>query len=287
MSLKAEWKKIETRWKAWWAEVKRSLLAEGVAARGDGGGAAGDEPVAAAELPSPSLASCWEGTNAQTRHMNELSHKFTDEQVAARLDWAVQRGCNTVHWFLVNKGDGEGAGYSIYGGAPTLGRIDEGAVARMEARCKMALRKGLSVALWLLADDSGDWVATLLGNPGQFAEDVAKSGLLKYASCVVLGLEMDEAKEGSWSGLAKAVRGVWGGKVGVHHRPGHSEYAGLGDIFFLQTQEKPSASEVASAVQKARKSTGKPVVMFELARNPQRGLCEAALAAGAVGVGNW
>lgn len=276
MSFKSEWRKIEALWKAWWREFKGKLVADDPA-----------ESAAAPELPNPSLASCWEGENAETRHMNELSHKFTDEQVSSRLDWAVKRGCNTVHWFLVNQGDGEGSGYSIYGGAPKLGHLDEAAVARMASRCQMARRKGLAVVLWLLADDSGDWISPILANPGQFAKDVERSGLLRHASCVVLGLEMNETKGGNWSGLAKAVRGVWQGSVGVHHTNGQGTYSGLGDIVFWQIERKQSAAAVANAVQKARKSTGKPVNMFELERHPARELCEAALSAGAVGVGNW
>lgn len=168
-----------------------------------------------------------------------------------------------------------------------MGRLDESAVERMARRCRMAIRKGLSVVLWLLADDSDDWVKTVLGNPGQFAADLAASGLLRYASCVVLGLEMNETKGGNWSGLASAVRKVWEGPIGTHHTNDVGTYAKLGDLVFWQVAKGTSAAGVASAVQKARKSTGKPVVMFELARNPQRALCEAALAAGAVGVGNW
>ena len=186
MSLKSEWKKVE----AWFRNVRIAWKSGGAkaaaeAARNVGVGTAGG-------LPNPSLASCWEGKNASRRHMNELSGKMGDEEVAARLDWAKGRGCNTVHWFLVNQGDGEGAGYSIYGGAPTLGRVDEGAVARMARRCEMARERGLAVVLWLLADDSAKWNKSILGNPGQFAADLAATGLLKHASAVVLGLEMDE-----------------------------------------------------------------------------------------------
>lgn len=296
MSIKREWRRLEKRVKAWWEEFKRThLVADDPRETVDGRPVEGtpapqsetDGAVEALALPNPSLASCWEGNNAEVRHMNELSAGFSDGQVSERLDWAVKRGCNTVHWFLVNKGDGEKAGYSIYGSKPTLGKLDESAVERMARRCRMAIRKGLSVVLWLLADDSDDWVKTVLGNPGQFAADLAASGLLRYASCVVLGLEMNETKGGNWSGLAAAVRKVWEGPIGVHHTNDVGTYAKLGDLVFWQVDKGTSAAEVEKAVQNAMKSTGKPVFMFELARNPQRGLCERALAKGAVGVGNW
>lgn len=301
MGIKSEWKKVETWWKAWWGKFKRAHIVAEDPDEGTGyeypygaeKGEAAEKPKdeapsveSPAALPKPSLASCWDGENAKVRHMNELSHKFTDEQVKERLDWAVKRGCNTIHWFLVNKGDGEGAGYSIYGGAPTLGRVDEAAVARMEGRCKLALRKGMALVLWILADDSGDWLSTLLKNPDQFAADVAKTGLLKYASCIVLGLEMDEAKGADWAGLAAAVRRVWGGTVGTHHTSGRSDFAKLGDVVFWQ-MEKAGPSAVAAATKKALASTGKPVFMFELDRQPNRACSQAAIDAGAEGVGNW
>lgn len=292
MSIKSELKKIETRLRAWWNKfVERHIVAPAPYDTADvsvvTNPATGHSP-AAGDLPNPSLASCWEGSNAQTRHMNELSGKFSDEQVAARLDWAKGRGCNTVHWFLTNQGDGEGAGYSFYGTEPKLGSIDEAAVTRMAKRCEMALARGLAVVFWLMADDSSKWNKKMLANPGQFAADLKKTGLLKYASCVVLGLEMNEYMGSSQANaLAAAVRGVWSGTVGTHHTSGKSTFAGLGDIVFWQVDPGKSASQIKSAVTSAKKSTGKPVVMFELARNPNRDLSKAALEAGAAGVGNW
>ena len=57
-------------------------------------------------------ASCWQGQNAGTRHMNILSPKFSDAVFRDRVKWAKARGCNTLHLFLINKGDGEGSGYT-------------------------------------------------------------------------------------------------------------------------------------------------------------------------------
>ena len=291
MSLKAEWKKIETRWKAWWGKFKAAHL---VAPDPNDGALASihDEfykwGYRATKWPEVSKASCWEGKNASVRHMNTLSPAFSDEQAADRFQWAVDRGCNTVHLFVANQGDGEGSGYSIYGGAPTLGKVDSEAVARMARRISAARGKGLAVCLWLMADDSSKWNKTLLSDPARYAADLKSSGLLDVADAVCLGLEMDEYMSSSQAQtLAAAVRGVYFGPVGTHHTSGKGTFAGLGDIVFWQIEPGKSAAEVASATQKAKKSTGKPVVMFELARNPARGLCEAALAAGAAGVGNW
>lgn len=279
MSLKAEWKKIETRWKAWWAEFKRKHIVAD-----DPNDPA---PASVSGWPTPSRASCWDGKNASKRHMNTLSPAFSDEQAADRFQWAADRGCNAVHLFIANQGDGEGAGYSIYGGAPTLGSPDSGAVERMARRLRAARGKGLSVALWLLADDSSKWNAALLAAPERYAADIKRSGLLDYADCVVLGLELDEyAKKPQVETLAAAVRGVWSGPVGTHHTSGKAPFAGLGDLLFWQMEPGQSADAVKRSVA-AAKAFGKPVVAFELARSPARDLCEAAFAAGAVGCGNW
>ena len=271
MSWKSEWKKVEAWWKGLWEKA---------------GAATGLAPTGGT-WPATSLASCWEGKNAEKRHMNTLSPKFTDEEAERRFRWASERGCNTVHLFVCNQGDGEGSGYSIYGGAPVLGKVDKEAAARMERRLRTARKLGLSVALWLMADDSAKWNRTLLGNPRQYAADLKASGLLGLACCVVLGLEMDEYMSAAQAqALAAAVREVWSGKTGTHHTSGKGTFAGLGDVLFWQTKTGLSAQEAkAQTAQAAR--FGRPVVMFEMARQPARGLCEAALEAGAAGVGNW
>ena len=290
MSIKSELKKLERRLKEWWYGVARRVETETKKAetKVEATVAEATGTMAPTELPNPSLASCWEGQNAGKRHMNELSPHFTEGQVSDRLDWAVNRGCNTVHWFVTNQGDGEGAGYSIYGtGTPTPGKVDAGSVERMKRRIAMARKKGLAVVLWLLADDSSKWNKVLLASPKAFAEDLKHCGLLDDAVAVVLGLEMDEYMSSSQAqALAAAVRGVYSGKVGTHHTSGKGTFAGLGDILFWQTKTGLSEAQIRAQVVQA-KGFGKPVVMFEIARNPQQGLCKAALAEKAIGVGNW
>ena len=290
MSIKKEWQKLRARLKAWW-ELNIAADDPDEANAGTGyeypWGASNphDELYRVPELPVPSLASCWEN-GAKKRHMNLLSFAFTDDQVESRLDWAAKRGCNTVHFLLCNQADGEGAGYNIYSGEPSFGKPDAGSVSRMLKRIGMARKRGLAVVLWLLTDDSERWNKAILAAPERYVADLKLSGLLDYADAVVLGLEMDETKDGNWAGMARAIRGVYHGKIGTHHRPGHSEFAALGDLFFLQTSDSPSVNTVKSAVSNAKKH-GKPVVAFELAREPRRDLAQAAIDAGAVGVGNW
>ena len=289
MSIKSEWKRLERRLKEWWAELSRRVQAETRKAETKAEAAAEDAEGSAAPagLPSPSLASCWEGSNAQTRHMNVLSFAFTDETVEKRFDWAKKRGCNTLHLFLCNQGDGEGSGFNIYGGTPSIGAPDQYSVARMANRIALAKQKGFSVVLWLMSDDSKGWNSVLLANPEKHADDLKRSGLLDLADAVVLGLELNEyANESQVAALAKAVRGVYAGKIGTHHTAGHADFAKHGDLLFWQTATGLDAEAVKRSVE-AAKNYGKPVVAFELARNPQRELAQAALDAGAVGVGNW
>lgn len=291
MSIKSELKRLERRLKEWWAGLAGRVQTETrkVETKVESTVAEVTGTMAPTELPNPSLASCWEGQNAGTRHMNELSPHFTEGQVSDRLDWAVNRGCNTVHWFVTNQGDGEGAGYSIYGtGTPTPGKVDAGSVERMKRRIALARKKGLVVVLWLLADDSSKWNAVLLANPKAYAEDLKHCGLLDDAAAVVLGLEMNEyvKDRATAKALADAVRGVYGGKIGTHHTSGDATFSGLGDLLFWQTGTGLDEAAIKRSVERA-KQHGKPVIAFELARNPQRKLAQAALDVGAVGVGNW
>lgn len=221
-------------------------------------------------------ASCWDGKNAAHRMMNILSPYFPEDEFRARVRWAEARGCNTLHLFLVNKGDGEGAGY----------RVTDAATAKlMEKRIVWARKRGLGVVLWILADDSNAWAKEVFANPDATVD--AARPLLKHASTVVLGLEMDEyGSPQDWQRLKDALRRRYSGRIGTHHTSGHAGYAGLGDILFYQIDPGRNAAQVASAT-KAALNVGKPVNMFELERHPARELAQAALDAGAFGVGNW
>lgn len=114
-----------------------------------------------------------------------------------------------------------------------------------------------------------------------------KHGWLKLASTIVVGLEVDEY----WSSSQVAahiatIRRHYKGKVGVHHTSGKAAYAPHADILFYQVSPGKSASQIAAETRKALAS-GRPVNFFELDRHENRPLSEAALAAGAYGVGNW
>lgn len=235
-------------------------------------------------------ASCWDGANANVRYMNILSPHMSNSEFESRIKWTLKRDCNCLHLFVCNKADGEYAGYSIYGygdTTPFSRKQDNAIVKMMTKRVKYARRKGLGIVLWLLADDSTAWNRALLANPTQYAKDLDGTGLLAYASTVVLGLELNEYSSAAQvSALSTAIRKVYKGKIGVHHTSGSVAFANLGDILFYQTNPGLNAEQIAGSSAKAL-ATGKPVNYFELARNPQRELSQAAISAGCFGVGNW
>lgn len=234
-------------------------------------------------------ASCWGGTNASVRVMNALSPKMPEAVFRERVAWTKGRGANTIHLFLVNKGDGEYAGYSPWGvgKGPSAGATDADTVKRMLERIAYCRGQGLAVVLWLQADDSADWARALASNADRCVARIAEAGLLASASTVVAGLEMDEYWNATHArAVVAAIRACYSGKVGTHHTGGKTTFASLGDILFYQVAPGRSAAQIKADTAAAKKC-GKPVNFFELARGPARDLCEAALTAGAFGVGNW
>ena len=222
-------------------------------------------------------ASCWDGRDAGTRHMNNLSPKLSGNDYRKRVEWALQRGCDTVHYFLANERDGELSGYWAHENAElSRGRI------------RYARLHGLAVVLWLVADDSRGYASRIFSDPDGYVSKIAKAGLLKDCSIVVLGLEMTEyGDRAQWTALRDALKRHWSGPIGVHHTSGRLDYADLGDIVFDQLE--PSAATpaaIAARIAKIRKA-GKAANGFEYSRSPDRSKAQAALDAGAAGCGNW
>lgn len=234
------------------------------------------------------LASCWGGTNASKRMMNVLSPKMPEATFRDYVSWMRGQGANTAHAFLCNKGDGEYAGYSPWGVGvgPGPGEPDPKTVVFMNGRIDYLLAQGLAVVVWLVSDDSKDWAAALAKNASTCLRWIADDGLLGGVSTVVLGLEMDEYWSSSEAkAVAAATRKVWDGKVGTHHTGGKATFASLGDLLFYQVDPGRSASQIKSDTAAALRH-GKPVNFFELDRGPNKTLAQAALDAGAFGVGN-
>lgn len=232
-------------------------------------------------------ASCWNGSNAQQRMMNILSPAFTDAKFAQYRDWMLSIGCNTAHVFLSNKADGEGGGYCVYG-ASWSWKVDAATVKLMRERMADLRAHGLAVVVWLFADDSGVWNEVAKKDFPRYCADLQEVGLLGQASIVVAGLELNEYySSGEVAALCAAIRKVWAGRVGTHQTSGRYDYAAHADICFYQVNPGQSPSFIKSEAARVKKATGKPLNFFELDRQPNRALCDAAFAGGAFGVGNW
>lgn len=234
-------------------------------------------------------ASCWDGANAEVRMMNILSPTMPDAMFKERVRWMKDRGCNAAHVFICNRENGDHAGYSPWGvgTAPSAAPCDEKTTELMRSRIRHLRHSGFAVVVWVMSDDSAPWAHAIASNAEACLQRIKEAGLLDDASTVVAGLEMDEY----WSSaeaarVVCAIRSVYGGKVGVHHTDGRAPFAALCDILFYQTAPGKTAAQISSDARKAL-SYGKPVNFFELDRHPNRALCEAALAAGCYGVGNW
>lgn len=225
-----------------------------------------------------SKASCWQGANAGTRHMNNLSPKLSFGEFKERTKWAEKRGCNCLHLFLVNKADGEKAGYRV---------TDKATAKEADRRIRWAAKRGLGIVLWCISDDSNDWAKAL--DMDALMKVCEKRGWLDIASTIVVGLEVNEywKSEAEVAKRIATIRKYYKGKVGVHATSGKYSFgASAADIVFAQTEPGKSASQIKAEVAKA-KATGKPVNFFELSRHEDRELAQAALDAGAFGVGNW
>lgn len=231
------------------------------------------------------LASCWDGPNALRRMMNILSANMSDEKFKRYVRWMEEQGCDTVHCILINKADGENAGYNC--------ATVEGHARVARERIKYLRKRGFAYVPWIICDDSADYATDLFLHADARLKALSDAGLFEEASYVVLGLEMDEPKsypgapEG-WPKVRAALKAVCKRKVGVHHCSGNSfRYAHLGDIILGQLDPKKATESAIRNQIAIIRGKGKAAVGFEYERHADRQKATWALDAGAVGVGNW
>ena len=237
-----------------------------------------------------SLASCWNGANAEQRMMNMLSPHMPDAVFKDYLDWMAGQGANTAHLFLSNLGDGQfsAPGYCIYGSAWSW-IVDLDMVGHFKRRIA-AIRSVLPrIRLWALADDSKAFSDAARQNFPKYFSDLKTAGLLDGVEELVVGLEIDDyyKDESTVAALVSAARAVFSGPVCTHERPGNANFAHLGDKVYFQIAPGKDAAFVEAEIRRLSASAGKPVNAFELDRQPNRELCLAAIRGGAEGVGNW
>lgn len=225
--------------------------------------------------------------NARVRHMNGLSPHMPRERFIEYVQWQISAGCNTVNLFVANQGDGEFAGYCIYGKSWSW-KLDKAYCAEMLWRVAYCHEQGLAVNIWLLADDSSKFNKECARDFGRYLRDLRDVGLLRYASTVVVGLELDEYYNSSQvAALVAAVREVWDGAVATHETSGNMRFSKHADLVFYQLKTGLSPAQVETRIREACAKAGKPVCASELSRDPDRALCEAAFRGGAYGCGNW
>lgn len=233
-------------------------------------------------------ASCWTGPNAAQRMMNILSPHMDERVFKGRVKWMRKRGCDTAHLYLSNQGDGEYAGYCPYGTSWGW-EVDKNFVKLFRRRMKYCRRRGLAVVVWLFADDSGRFNREAAADFARYVRDCRGHGLFDYASAVCAGLELGEYYKGPQvAALVGAIRKhAKGYRVLTHENSYRTDFASLADGVMYQMDPGAPADRVRAETAAVIKRVGKPVWMFELARTENRDLAEAALAAGAKGVGNW
>ncbi len=234
------------------------------------------------------LASCWNGSNAQQRMMNMLSPHMTEDKFISYMNWMKGRGCNTAHVFTSNEKNGENAGYCIYGKVWDW-NTDSAYYNIMLNRIKTLRKNKFAVVLWLFADDSSKFNSTAKKNFPQYIKDLKKLGFLDYASTIVVGLELDEYYSvNDVNKLVQAVRAEYKGKIGTHQTSGRYDYSPLADICFYQVNPGKTPTWIKNETVRVKSAIGgKPLNFHEIERQPNREKCEAALAGGAFGVGNW
>lgn len=238
-----------------------------------------------------SKASCWQGSNAQTRHMNILSPHFSDHEFERRVRWAKHsRSCNTLHLFINNQGDGEGAGYAMYG-MPFNWREDKGQTRRALKRMRYARRKGLGICIWIFADDSRQMNREAATNFDKVAKDLHEFGLDTYASSIVSVLEAGESYNAvQLRGLVDALRKHCKLPVGTHENSDEARFASLGDFVMYQTKTGRSIDWLRNDAVKRDGQFQKPWWYFEIERQPCRDKCQALFdlkLPNFKGVGNW
>ena len=255
--------------------------------------ASGGTPTTAKKWYECTKSSNWRGENARDRMMNALSTNFDRSKFEEYISWQKnKRGCDYVNLFVTNEGNGEGAGYSIWGTTPFSRKVPNDTSKMMIDRMRYCVKQGLGVWVWLMADESDGYNSQILSRPNDFSRDLAAGGFLdpSLVSGVILGLEMNEycKSDENVINLRDAVKKNWHGVIGTHHGSGNLDYAKYGDVIFYQTNTGMDPWFISRLVDTVAKDYKKPVCAFEIEREPAREKCEIIMEhSEAFSVGNW
>lgn len=249
--------------------------------------------------------SCNWRNSAKTRMMNLLSPNCSTSEFDSRLSKMKSDGCDFVNFFICNNKDTSNQSpdsnfkeYSIYGSNLDW-TIDNTYVNHFKTKINRVVNTyGMKVALWLAADDDGDWNEKLANKWSTYVNDLHTCGVLQNVSCLVVGLEADEywsssqvnSHLGKLKELREAHSDIYKWSLGVHETGNEYSFGRLSncEVFFFQTNVNYSTSEMKSKVKECVDALSpKPVCAFELDWDPNKTKCNAAFEAGAVSVGNW
>lgn len=235
-----------------------------------GGGSGGDSGGGSGEFneifEKCSKASCWFGSNADRRIMNILSPKMSQETFEKRFNESKNRGVNCFHLILANKGDGEYAGYSIYGESFSVKTLHTNSINTFKNRISYIKNQNFGIVLWLVTDDSASYASSISNNYEKYLKDLSETKILDLADMICVGLEVNEYWGTSVvKSIISETKKYFNGPVGVH--TGSIEqakaYGSLGDIYFAQISPTNDTSKIKSSVTTAKNNSGKPVNFFE------------------------
>lgn len=210
-----------------------------------------------------------------------MSPKLSDDDRRELIEFNKASGYGVFYLYFANEGD--------YGRRSVA--YDPGQKAAWRKWLGAIRASGARVIVWMCADDSGGLAKLTLA---QWEARVKQF----HADCGdlvnewVTGLECDERWSASFTTqLTAMLKRVTGRPVGVHTTGMSSiHYASGADLFYLQTGFGKSPSQVAALVKEARSKFSGKVIAAEYHKSGEtaeaKAIGDAAIAAGAVGVGN-
>jgi hypothetical protein len=237
--------------------------------------------------------------NAKYCILDLLSYKIGDSEFVSLATRSAGRGVNTFWFNLASQYDFRPV--SFYQSGLISGPIDSKRLAMMQKRASMARSAGFRVVFWFFTDDSPAIAKSSLETKKAYITQAVKS-FDKNATEWVLMLEANEySSQSEADALARHVKTLTKKPLGLHMTPGQYGWSRDFEARSIELSRSISSvdkhyhqygwicgntAKISSDTKSIIRSVGKPVVAAEWCKNPDRKCADAAIAAGAVGVGN-
>jgi hypothetical protein len=223
--------------------------------------------------------------------MNMLSPYMPASKFLSYVAWMKGRGVNFVNLALANEGNGEHAGYCLFGRNWDW-TVDPLYRDHMLSRVRRIRKQIPGYVPWALSDDSRSFNRAALSDPDRYMRDLRASGLLVGASMFCMGIEFNEYGSPSDARrMVAAARKVFNRPIAMHQSSGRYDYFlySKADVCAYQVDPGRSAEWLVAEARRVKAAIGgKPLWMFEIEREPARSKCEALLGSGVpFSVGNW